>query len=634
MKKILVPILILMVFVISCSSSKKAENDTDILPDEDAADADVDVIDENSDLDEEAATHDENNDELNDTDEDKTENINPCNPNPCEEIKNSTGKCWTENAGQYSCDCIKNYFWNWKECINPCDGVDCRQIEHAVGECKGENAYLFRCGCDEGYFWDGGKCVNPCENVSCGQIEHASGECKVESLSIFICDCDDDFYWHTGKKKCLKKTENICTGQTKCYDNKKEFSCPDFGEKFFGQDAQYADLGFCTPQSFSIDETVSNEPVVIDNNTELQWQQTFQESNKSNANRYCEDLTYGGYDDWRLPTVLELQSIVDKGKFDPAANTAYFPDTSSKCFWASSTSALCENNGGPHGTFLDCDNTYYDWCVDFATGLSHAYSQNKTEYVRCVRGENLTAAEFAESNIFIGTNKQNAEIVFNSKGTLIWQAEFERYNWANALKYCEELELAGLSDWRLPNKNELLNAFPPCSTYFLDYYMGYDHGYYNSQYYWSSTSVYENPNQAWIVNRGCTGKVSLDNYSDKTNSNFVLCVTDNPCKDGTIWNGETCIKENPCESKSISCDRRCIVSAQDKNGYYCQCFSNNQTWNSNSLKCTKSCKSQPCEGKAHSTGECFDDDFEGYYCGCEEGYSWMKKNGYYGCYED
>ena len=41
MKKILVPILILMFFVISCSSSKKAENDADILPDEDAVDEDA-----------------------------------------------------------------------------------------------------------------------------------------------------------------------------------------------------------------------------------------------------------------------------------------------------------------------------------------------------------------------------------------------------------------------------------------------------------------------------------------------------------------------------------------------------------------------------------------------------------------
>jgi len=29
------------------------------------------------------------------------------------------------------------------------------------------------------------------------------------------------------------------TGQTKCYDNEKEIACPQSGEPFYGQDAQY-----------------------------------------------------------------------------------------------------------------------------------------------------------------------------------------------------------------------------------------------------------------------------------------------------------------------------------------------------------------------------------------------------------
>jgi hypothetical protein len=31
------------------------------------------------------------------------------------------------------------------------------------------------------------------------------------------------------------------------------------------------------------------------------------------ALKYCESLDFGGHDDWRLPNVLELQSIVDYG---------------------------------------------------------------------------------------------------------------------------------------------------------------------------------------------------------------------------------------------------------------------------------------------------------------------------------
>ena len=77
MKKILVPILILMVFVISCHSSKKAENDADLLPDEDVTDADDNQEDE----------------EETDNDEDELEDIDPCDPNPCENFANTDGRC-------------------------------------------------------------------------------------------------------------------------------------------------------------------------------------------------------------------------------------------------------------------------------------------------------------------------------------------------------------------------------------------------------------------------------------------------------------------------------------------------------------------------------------------------------------
>jgi vancomycin permeability regulator SanA len=37
------------------------------------------------------------------------------------------------------------------------------------------------------------------------------------------------------------------TGQTKCYDNSQEIPCPQPGQLFYGQDAQYP----CNPQSYT-----------------------------------------------------------------------------------------------------------------------------------------------------------------------------------------------------------------------------------------------------------------------------------------------------------------------------------------------------------------------------------------------
>ena len=87
--------------------------------------------------------------------------------------------------------------------------------------------------------------------------------------------------------------------------------CPVEGEDFFGQDAWYASLGKCAPQSFTV-QTISNQKVVLDNNTGLMWQQTIPTDpyKWDGAVSYCNSLSYAGYSDWRLPTPQELLTIV------------------------------------------------------------------------------------------------------------------------------------------------------------------------------------------------------------------------------------------------------------------------------------------------------------------------------------
>lgn len=46
-----------------------------------------------------------------------------------------------------------------------------------------------------------------------------------------------------------------------------------------------------------------------------------------------------GAKDWRMPTIDELQSIVDYSRFNPAIDTAWFPNTTSSWMWSSSPHA-------------------------------------------------------------------------------------------------------------------------------------------------------------------------------------------------------------------------------------------------------------------------------------------------------
>jgi len=83
----------------------------------------------------------------------------------------------------------------------------------------------------------------------------------------------------------------------------------------------------------------------------------------------CEGLTYAGHDDWRLPNVKELISIVDYGRVGPAIDPLF--TSQSTAYWSSTTYA---------------DGTDYAWAVDFGAGFVGFGGKGSRYYVRPVRG--------------------------------------------------------------------------------------------------------------------------------------------------------------------------------------------------------------------------------------------------------
>ena len=112
--------------------------------------------------------------------------------------------------------------------------------------------------------------------------------------------------------------------------------------------------------------------IVTDTKTGLLWQDNtdakYIEKNWTEAIRYCENLSFAGYDDWRLPNIIELKSIVDYSHNSPSIDPT-FQNTSSY-YWSSTT----------YAGFSDVA-----WYVDFGSGDQGDSPKSNSRYVRCVR---------------------------------------------------------------------------------------------------------------------------------------------------------------------------------------------------------------------------------------------------------
>ncbi|EPG74297.1 PF07603 family protein [Leptospira fainei serovar Hurstbridge str. BUT 6] len=95
----------------------------------------------------------------------------------------------------------------------------------------------------------------------------------------------------------------------------------------------------------------------------------------SNASSYCSNYNSGSVT-WRLPSIQELKSIVDRSQFAPALNSIFDPGQASSgsgvpdFFWSSTKYA--QNNGN-----IWTVNFYYGYSY-FTAGSGNSY------YLRCV----------------------------------------------------------------------------------------------------------------------------------------------------------------------------------------------------------------------------------------------------------
>jgi len=126
-----------------------------------------------------------------------------------------------------------------------------------------------------------------------------------------------------------------------------------------------------------IDYKQPGERVVNDNTTNLFWHpyQIVEGKTWQEALTYCDSLVYGGYDDWRLPTINDLISIADFNLKNPATAmpSLTIPNNEKKhWFWSSTTYIYGSSEGVPA-------SYRFAWVANLMDGRT--YSEAKAPFV-------------------------------------------------------------------------------------------------------------------------------------------------------------------------------------------------------------------------------------------------------------
>jgi hypothetical protein len=324
------------------------------------------------------------------------------------------------------------------------------------------------------------------------------------------------------------------TGQTKCYNNTAEIPCPPAGAPFYGQDGRYA----APARSYTV---IGGGTMVQDNVTGLIWEQKTNADyvqdyadphDADNEYTWCDTDTntnggdegvcgendtmdflaqlnnanFGGHNDWRLPTIKELATLVDLGRAGPPLIDPVFVIEPYINNWSATTEAASKDLA---------------WNIDFTTGYDEhgvmSSYKGLSNGVRAVRGGSPVPPAYID----------NGETVMDTVSGLEWQKAVKGpMNWEKALAYADGLVLGGKSDWRLPDKNELRSLLDYSTCYpAIDKVFAATTPPWGGNY-WTSTSsseadIWGGPAYAWPIGFG-EGPWGI--YGDKSTGYYVRVV--------------------------------------------------------------------------------------------------------------
>jgi hypothetical protein len=314
----------------------------------------------------------------------------------------------------------------------------------------------------------------------------------------------------------------VDSGQTKCYNASAEIAAPASGQFFYGQDAQFSG----NRPSYSLS---SDGKTVYDNVTKLTWMRgpntTLATPVKADKKTFSQAqawvpavnaMSYGGFSDWRLPTIKELYSLMNFNGTDPSGYSG--TDTSVLTPFIDTAYFKFGYGQLPEERIIDSQYASSDLFVvnpaetgspklfglNLADGRIKGYDllmpdghTEKTFFVQLVRGP----ATYGTNSF---SNNGDGTVTDTNTGLMWTQSDCgSAMTWQDALAWVQSRNSAnylGHNDWRMPNAKELHslvnyanapdhNGLPAIDTaFFACTAITNENGEADFPYYWTSTT--------------------------------------------------------------------------------------------------------------------------------------------------